>query len=338
MTVRPLPAELKKQMQKSLLRYSDMPAEMAGEISDVAVSAIDKFSTTEEPDLEAAARLVKETLDKQYGPLWHCAMGKGFSFDVTAEVSATNRPCLSDWYTTTLVLSRRHWNSYIQMLVQLNIVSSYLLRMFRRYLCSLTRCEDLYPEEHFGVSVPLKVKVGSAPFARHHVAVSAAPRCMHDLCWLPPARAYVLGTMINEHALNRARVAGVPAEQLLSVDTEKTFLFVFAGAKDAQHVRRGFGNSLRWAGAGETAEKFASLVSGAGLQKGDRLHAICFPLESRLEVRFESSDGKVRQTTAFTGDDALRLINALHRLYLSQERYPSIAEKITSQTRQALLS
>ena len=209
--------------------------------------------------------------------------------------------------------------------------------MFRRYICSLTRCEELFPEEHFGVSVPSKIKVGSIPFARHHVAVSAAPRCMHDLCWLPPARAYVLGTMINEHALNRARASGASAEQLLSLDTEKSFVFVFAGAKDAQHVRRGFGNSLRWAGAGETAEKFASLVNGSGLQKGDRLHAICFPNESRLEVRFESNDGKIKQVTVFTGDDAVRLMAALHRLYLSQDRYPSIANKITSQTRQALL-
>lgn len=119
MTVRPLPVELKKQMQKALLRYSDMPGEMAGEVSDIAVSAIDKFSTTEEPDLEAASRLVKETLDKQYGPLWHCAMGKGFSFDVTAQVTLSFQLSLSDWYITTLFLSRRHWDSYIQMLAKL---------------------------------------------------------------------------------------------------------------------------------------------------------------------------------------------------------------------------
>jgi dynein light chain 4, axonemal len=87
MTVRPIPAEIKKQMQRSLVKSSDMPSELCAEIVDIVVGAIDKFSTSEEPDLEGASRLVKDTLDKQYGPVWHCAMGKGFSFDVTAQVS-----------------------------------------------------------------------------------------------------------------------------------------------------------------------------------------------------------------------------------------------------------
>jgi hypothetical protein len=210
--------------------------------------------------------------------------------------------------------------------------------MLRRPFLSLTRCEELFPDEHFGLRVPLKIQVGTTPFVRSHVAISAAPRCMHDLCWLPPARAYVLGTMVSEHALNRARVSSSTAEQLLHIDTEKSFVFVFAAAKDAQHVRRGFSNSLKWAGAGESAEKFASLVNGAGLQRGDKLHAICFPTENRLEVRFVSVDNLRCQTTFFTGDDAKRLTEALHRLYLSRERYPSIADKISLQAQVALLT
>ena len=87
MTIKPIPNELMKQMQRSLIKYTDIPSETCTEIIDIVVGAIDKFSVSEEPDLEGASHFVKETLDKQYGPVWHCAMGKGFSFDVTSQVN-----------------------------------------------------------------------------------------------------------------------------------------------------------------------------------------------------------------------------------------------------------
>lgn len=37
--------------------------------------------------MQSASRLIKDTLDKQYGPQWHVVVGEGFSFDVTAQVS-----------------------------------------------------------------------------------------------------------------------------------------------------------------------------------------------------------------------------------------------------------
>lgn len=36
---------------------------------------------------QAAAQLIKDSLDKQYGLAWHCVIGKGFSYDITAQVS-----------------------------------------------------------------------------------------------------------------------------------------------------------------------------------------------------------------------------------------------------------
>ena len=33
--------------------------------------------------LQAAAKVIKEAMDKKYGPQWHCAIGEGFGFDIT---------------------------------------------------------------------------------------------------------------------------------------------------------------------------------------------------------------------------------------------------------------
>ena len=85
MSGRALPAELKKQMQRAVIRYSDMPSDMMTEIVDTVVGAIDKFQNSGEPDLEASSRAIKDILDKQYGLQWHVAIGRGFSFDVSAQ-------------------------------------------------------------------------------------------------------------------------------------------------------------------------------------------------------------------------------------------------------------
>ena len=29
------------------------------------------------------SKMIKEAMDKKYGPQWHCAIGEGFGFDVT---------------------------------------------------------------------------------------------------------------------------------------------------------------------------------------------------------------------------------------------------------------
>ena len=32
---------------------------------------------------QAAAQLIKSTLDKKFGAAWHCVIGEGFGFDIT---------------------------------------------------------------------------------------------------------------------------------------------------------------------------------------------------------------------------------------------------------------
>ncbi|CAH8603337.1 unnamed protein product [Schistosoma guineensis] len=65
-----------------LLKYSDMNEDMQTEVMELCVTACEKFST----DNEAAARFVKETMDKKYGAAWHVAVGEGFGFEITYDI------------------------------------------------------------------------------------------------------------------------------------------------------------------------------------------------------------------------------------------------------------
>lgn len=33
--------------------------------------------------MQAAAQLIKATMDKKFGASWHCVIGEGFGFDIT---------------------------------------------------------------------------------------------------------------------------------------------------------------------------------------------------------------------------------------------------------------
>ncbi|EER17340.1 dynein light chain 4, axonemal, putative [Perkinsus marinus ATCC 50983] len=85
MAAKDIPADLKKQMQRSLVKHTDIAGDTRGEVVDLIVGAIDKHTTPEGVNLEAAAQLIKDSLDKQYGLAWHCVIGKGFSYDITAQ-------------------------------------------------------------------------------------------------------------------------------------------------------------------------------------------------------------------------------------------------------------
>ena len=43
--------------------------------------AMDKYMQVK--NFEAAAKLIKDTMDKKFGAVWHCAIGEGFGFDIT---------------------------------------------------------------------------------------------------------------------------------------------------------------------------------------------------------------------------------------------------------------
>jgi dynein light chain 4 len=85
MAGKPLPADLKKQIQKSLIKSTDMTGEQSGEVVDIIVGSIDKHSGGDGVNMEGAGKDIKNALDKQYGTSWHCVIGKGFSFEITAQ-------------------------------------------------------------------------------------------------------------------------------------------------------------------------------------------------------------------------------------------------------------
>lgn len=66
-----------------LTQYSDMPNEMGAEAVEVVTMALDKFVASR--DWEQASVLIKNTLDKKFGPSWQCAVGEGFGFDIACQ-------------------------------------------------------------------------------------------------------------------------------------------------------------------------------------------------------------------------------------------------------------
>lgn len=67
-----------------LIKESDMPEEMRIEVMEMCVTACEKFASNN----ESAARLIKESMDKKYGPTWHSIVGEGFGFVITYEVKS----------------------------------------------------------------------------------------------------------------------------------------------------------------------------------------------------------------------------------------------------------
>ena len=72
---------LMKQMNYGLIKQSDMTEEIRTEAFDTIVAGMEKFPE----NMEFAAKLIKETMDKKYGPTWHCVCGMGFGFMVEYE-------------------------------------------------------------------------------------------------------------------------------------------------------------------------------------------------------------------------------------------------------------
>eukprot|EP01064_Diplonema_japonicum_P000770 TRINITY_DN10512_c0_g1_i1.p1 TRINITY_DN10512_c0_g1~~TRINITY_DN10512_c0_g1_i1.p1 ORF type:complete len:107 (+),score=7.45 TRINITY_DN10512_c0_g1_i1:54-374(+) len=67
-----------------LVKLTDMPEEMRAEAKDTVVTALEK---NPDPDkYEAAAKFIKDVMDKKFGHPWHCVIGEGFGFEITYEL------------------------------------------------------------------------------------------------------------------------------------------------------------------------------------------------------------------------------------------------------------
>jgi dynein light chain 4, axonemal len=80
-------ADYRKLTQKPLQRSVDMSAEMAQEALEVITMSVDKHTQGPNKNYEAAAQLIKISLDKKFGAAWHCVIGEGFGFDITYQSS-----------------------------------------------------------------------------------------------------------------------------------------------------------------------------------------------------------------------------------------------------------
>ena len=74
--------QMKKMMNYPLIKNCDMTEEMRQDCSDLVITAVEKHAN----NFEAAARLVKEAMDKKYNESWVVVIGEGFSFEVTHQV------------------------------------------------------------------------------------------------------------------------------------------------------------------------------------------------------------------------------------------------------------
>eukprot|EP00118_Oscarella_pearsei_P025946 m.309089 g.309089 ORF g.309089 m.309089 type:complete len:116 (+) comp45475_c0_seq1:79-426(+) len=67
-----------------LLQNSDMTEEMRIETMELCVTAVEKFPSNN----EAASKMIKETMDKKYGPAWHAVIGEGFGFEMSYDLKS----------------------------------------------------------------------------------------------------------------------------------------------------------------------------------------------------------------------------------------------------------
>merc|ERR1711988_58023 len=74
--------QLRKMMNYHIPKNCDMNEEMRQDCIEIVITGIEKYSQ----NLDVAARMVKEQMDKKYNPEWIVCIGEGFAFEVTHEV------------------------------------------------------------------------------------------------------------------------------------------------------------------------------------------------------------------------------------------------------------
>ncbi|KAK4876061.1 hypothetical protein RN001_012483 [Aquatica leii] len=62
-----------------LVKSSDMNEEMRLESVEIVVTACEKFSANN----EAAAKMIKDQMDKKFNPPFHVVVGEGYGFEIT---------------------------------------------------------------------------------------------------------------------------------------------------------------------------------------------------------------------------------------------------------------
>ncbi len=64
------------------VQYTDMEENMRDQVMEICNSACD----THAENNEMCSKMIKEILDKKFGPSWHVIVGEGFGFEISYEV------------------------------------------------------------------------------------------------------------------------------------------------------------------------------------------------------------------------------------------------------------
>jgi len=93
----PSPSDLRKLMNRPLIKETDMNQEMQVDVIDAISSGLENnqiinvnIDKNANPAIqvynyEVAAKCIKDSLDKKFGPSWHCILGEGYAVDVTMQ-------------------------------------------------------------------------------------------------------------------------------------------------------------------------------------------------------------------------------------------------------------
>ena len=52
-------------------------------------TGVERCTGSDGCDYKTAAKMIKDSMDKQFGPNWHCIIGQGYSFEITRMQNST---------------------------------------------------------------------------------------------------------------------------------------------------------------------------------------------------------------------------------------------------------
>ena len=64
------------------VQYTDMEDQMKNDVMEICNNACDHHASNN----EMCAKMIKEILDRKFGPSWHVIVGEGFGFEISYEV------------------------------------------------------------------------------------------------------------------------------------------------------------------------------------------------------------------------------------------------------------
>ena len=72
-----------------IIKESDMLQDMREEVQELLVTCMERCTGSEGTDIQAAGKLIKESMDRRYSPAWHCIIGEGFAYEVSRQLNST---------------------------------------------------------------------------------------------------------------------------------------------------------------------------------------------------------------------------------------------------------